>query len=564
MKKLLAFFVTLFTLFSCEYDDLWIRNEFTEIKKEIQRLEDLCNELNSNIQSLDQIIKALDNSEFITDIQPVSENGVKVGYKIVFESGNAITIYNGEEGPAGDDGYVPEIGVKQGEDGKWYWTIDGDWMMDSEGNKVTTTGRTDLIPMLKIEDMYWYVSYDGGKSWTKLDKAVGENGTNFFKSVEHDDEFVYIILADGTNLTLPKVSPFTMEFEITGDIPCSPGGVLTIPYILKGAGDDADVITISDGGWDAEVKKQSSSEGSIVITAPMDITRGQVVVVATNQSKTIVKALSFIAGVFTADDEVVLAGEGGELSIKLSTNYAYEITTDAAWIKHIETRAVRNETVIFSYEALPEGMSTRSARIKFIDKFCGEIKVIDVTQGSLVSLDRDNVTMFADEEILLYATVAAAGLDLVWTSSDSDVAWVSQEGKVVAVSKGTAIITVMTSDYKHSATCTITVAELSDYIYLEAGSAYDVSYSNGMVNAGTRLSWYLNNYSSSDIYVKYLQLVDAYGSEGNKMTVGETIKAGDYSGWIITLGGAVKGPKLKAVYEYNSKEYSTICGHMFN
>ena len=183
MKKLLAFFVTLITLFSCEYDDLWIKDEFTEIKKKIQRLEDICNELNSNIQSLDQIIKAMDSSEFITDIQPVTENDVEVGYKIVFDSGNAITIYNGKEGPAGEDGYVPEIGVKQGEDGKWYWTIDGDWMLDSEGNKVTTTGRADLIPMLKIEDMYWYVSYDGGKSWTKLDKAVGENGTNFFKSV---------------------------------------------------------------------------------------------------------------------------------------------------------------------------------------------------------------------------------------------------------------------------------------------------------------------------------------------------------------------------------------------
>ena len=564
MKRLLILFVTLLTVISCKYDDLWIKDEFNEIKKEIQRLEDICNGLNSNIQSLDQIIKAMNSGEFITDIQPISEDSVEVGYKIIFESGNEIAIYNGKEGPAGNDGYVPAIGVMQDEDGQWYWTIDGDWMLDSDGNKVTTTGRTDLIPMLKIEDMYWYVSYDGGQNWTKLDKAVGENGTSFFKSVEHDDEYVYIVLADGTSLTLPKASPFTLELEVTGDIPCSIGQVLTIPYVLNGAGDDAEVITISDGDWKAEVKKQSSTEGSIVITVPKDITKGQVVVIATNQSKTIVKSLVFTAGVFTAEDSIVLADEGGELSINLSINYQYEVSTDATWINYVETRAVRNETVVFSYEALPSGTTTRTAQIKFIDKFCGELKTITVTQGSLVSLDRKNVTMFVDEELMLFATVSITGQDLVWTSSDSDVAWVSQEGKVVAVSKGTATITVMTADYKHSATCKITVAEMSDYIYLKTGSAYDVSYSNGMVHAGTKLSWNFNNYSSSDVYVKYAQLVDAYGSEGNKMTIGETVMAGSSSGWIITLMASIKAPKLKVVYEYKGKEYSTVCGHVFN
>lgn len=29
-------------------------------------------------------------------------------------------------------------------------------------------------PMLKIEDSYWYVSYDNGENWIKLDKASNE------------------------------------------------------------------------------------------------------------------------------------------------------------------------------------------------------------------------------------------------------------------------------------------------------------------------------------------------------------------------------------------------------
>jgi hypothetical protein len=564
MKKLLFFFIALLTIVSCKYDDLWIKDEFAEIKDKIQRLETLCNELNSDIQSLEQIINALKDHEFITDMQPVYEDGVEVGYKIFFESGKEITIYHGVQGPAGEDGYVPSISVKQDEDGEWYWTIDGEWMLDKDGNKVSTTGRTDLSPKLKIEEMYWYVSYDGGKTWTKLGKATGEDGESFFESVTYDDEYVYIKLADGTSLTLPKASQFSLELEVSGDIPCVPGGVITIPYVLKGAGDSADVITISDGDWIAEVNKTSSTEGSIVITAPMDVTKGQVVVIATNNVKTVVKSLTFTAGVFTVGESFVLADEGGELEMNISTNYDYEVSVDAAWISYVETKAVREETVVFSYEALPEGVSSRTATIKFVDQFCGVLRSIDVTQGSLVSLDKNEVIMFVDEELHLEANVAIPDQELVWTSSDSDVAWVSQEGKVVALSKGTAVIKVMTSDYKYSATCTVTVAEISDYIYLKANGAYNVSYSDGMVNAGTMLTWLMYNESSSDIYVKYLQIVDAYGAEGNKMQVNDTIVAGDYSGWTITLGGSIKAPKLKAVYEYNGKEFSTICGHMFN
>lgn len=564
MKKLLVLFVTLLTLFSCKYDDLWIKDEFTEIKKKIQRLEDLCNGLNSDIQALEQLVSAINSNEYITEINPIIEDDVEIGYKILFASGKEITIYHGMQGPAGEDGYVPQIGVNQDTDGVWYWTIDGEWMLDEDGNKISTTGRADLVPVLKIEEMFWFISYDGGNTWTKLEKATGEDGHSFFKSVEHDEEYVYITLADGTSFSLPKASAFSIELDVAGDIPCNSGDVITIPYVLKGAGDDAEVITLADGGWIAEVQAVTHTTGKVVITAPQDVSKGQVVLVATNQVKTVVKSITFKEGVFASDDSFILSDNGGELTINLSTNYVYEISTDASWIKHVGTKTERNETLVFSYEALPSDVTTRSAHIKFTDKFCGQIKVIDVIQGSLVSLDKKNLTMFVDEEIQLVANLLVEDQKLVWTSSDSDVAWVSQDGKVVALSKGSATITVMTADYKYSATCNVTVADITDYVYLVQSSAFNVSYSNGMVHEGTQLSWKLYNTASSDVLVKSVQVIDAYGNKDYKYILSRTIPTGYFVEWKITLMGSYKSPRLYAVFEYNNKEYTISCGHMFN
>ena len=37
-------------------------------------------------------------------------------------------------------------------------------------------GKDGITPQLKIEDGYWYVSYDNGSTWTRLSKATGEDG----------------------------------------------------------------------------------------------------------------------------------------------------------------------------------------------------------------------------------------------------------------------------------------------------------------------------------------------------------------------------------------------------
>ncbi len=146
-----------------------------------------------------------------------------IGYTISFTNSESVTIYNGENGADGKDGASPLIGVRQDADGIYYWTLNGEWLTDSAGNKVRasaqdgadgkpgepgTPGASGVTPKLKIVDGYWYVSYDGGKTWEEetLGQATGEKGDSMFSDVTYDDDFLYITMADGETLSIPRKS----------------------------------------------------------------------------------------------------------------------------------------------------------------------------------------------------------------------------------------------------------------------------------------------------------------------------------------------------------------------
>ena len=211
---------------SCsKFDDTAIWDKLNEQEqtlndheKRIVALEELCRQLNTNIDALQTIVEALEKKDYVTNVSPVREDGEIVGYTISFANSDTITIYNGKDGVDGKDGYTPQIGVMKDTDGIYYWTVDGEWLLDGKDNKIKAIGEDGrdgqdgtngvdgidgIAPRLKIENDYWYVSYDGGATWTELGKASGEEDS-IFLTVTQDDEYVYFNLADGTIITLPK------------------------------------------------------------------------------------------------------------------------------------------------------------------------------------------------------------------------------------------------------------------------------------------------------------------------------------------------------------------------
>lgn len=256
MKKYILIFA-LCAFVGCK-DNSGLYGLLTDYDSRISALERLCSEMNTNISSITTIVEAQQTGDYITSITPIMEGGVEIGYTITFDKHDPITIYHGHDGQNGQDGtngvdgtngtngtdgHTPIIGVAQDTDGVYYWTLDGEWLLDGNGNKLRVTGENGqngadgqdgqdgtngangtngadgITPQLKIEADYWWISYDNGATWTQLGKAKGDkgedgtddtNGTDgqdgdsMFQSVTYDENNVYFTLVNGTVLTISK------------------------------------------------------------------------------------------------------------------------------------------------------------------------------------------------------------------------------------------------------------------------------------------------------------------------------------------------------------------------
>ena len=181
-----------------------------------------------------------------------------MGYTITFLHSDPITIYHGKKGDKGDkgdtgeqgdkgeqgeqgeqgipgqdgvdgadgqDGYTPQIGLTQKEDGNWYWTLDGQLMLDPQGNPIRANGEDGKdgqdgadgengqdgipgqdgqpgadgedgkdapTPQIRLGSSItagtimtdngtkksdaWYLSVDDGKTWYRISGEDGEDG----------------------------------------------------------------------------------------------------------------------------------------------------------------------------------------------------------------------------------------------------------------------------------------------------------------------------------------------------------------------------------------------------
>ena len=220
MKKLLAFaaLFAVVALTSCKYDDDDLWNSVHGLENRVAKLEELCKQMNTNISSLQTIVTALQNNVYVTGTTPLMKDGKEIGYTITFSKGNPITISHGKDGQDGEDGITPTISVKKDTDGVYYWTLNGEFIMVDGGKiqaegKDGTNGTNGTTPQFKIENDYWFVSYDNGANWTQLGKATGEDGIggdSMFSGVDYKTSTDYVIftLADGTQIKLPTWSAF--------------------------------------------------------------------------------------------------------------------------------------------------------------------------------------------------------------------------------------------------------------------------------------------------------------------------------------------------------------------
>lgn len=325
--------------------------------------------MNSNIAALQTIVNALQTNDYVTSVTPVTKGEETIGYTITFSNSDPITIYHGTNG---EDGHTPIIGVKQAADGIYYWTVDGEWLLDENGSRVRVYGNDDIVPQLKIEGGYWCVSYDNGASWTQLSKATGEDGDSFFKSVAQDDNNVYFTLADNTVITLPKGSALEIIFEEEALVGMLPNSNREIGYTVK-SDTDSVVVEITSS---ADIKARVVTDDESGLTGKVHIATGdvideysKVIVFVSNGQRVIMRSISFEKASLVVDEMAVeffsVDAEGCEVALEFWSNVECEahIPDDAqSWISVVpNTRAMEKSTITLRIE--PNDGAYRSAEV---------------------------------------------------------------------------------------------------------------------------------------------------------------------------------------------------------
>ena len=323
-KTLTLLLLAALTLAACKYDDsaLWeqVNQNTEELAAQAARiaaLEAWQAETNTNIEALQTLLSTTD---YITAVTPVVKDGVEVGFTISFLNTPAITIYHGTKGDKGDKGDTPQIGAAQGDDGNWYWTLNGEFLTDTDGNPIRANGTQGEqgdqgpagddapLPQLatgaKLTDQgittdsqnnpiaadAIYLSVDGGKTWTRVSGedgekgdtgntgATGPQGDSFFKGIDttHAD-YVTFTLADGSTFQVPRYMGISLTFN-PASLSLLYDEKATIQCTAKGSEDftSDNLFIVAPEGWKADIAltRAASTKFALNVTAPADITSG--------------------------------------------------------------------------------------------------------------------------------------------------------------------------------------------------------------------------------------------------------------------------------------------------
>ena len=415
--------------YSCSYDDSWIKDELQKQKDAVTKLEARCRQINENIVSLEEIITSLQEKNIVTSISTLNENGEVIGYEVFFLNGKSSKLYFGNDAKDGSDGidaHKPSISIGQDNDGKWYWTIDGEWCRDAEGHKIPTISNDDVTPSFKIEDGDWYVSFDGGETWDHMGPADGTDGDLMLSDINYDDSTLYITMSDGTVLEIPISCRLDIEL---GEVPAeiNAGEKFSISYRLTGSNGDAEVLCMGEHGWKARTSPETGSEGKIDITAPATLTAGKVVIFVSEGEFTIMKAILFDGDknlghcISSKYDYYELDGTGGYVEVQLTTNqdYTIDIPVEArSWVSHADTRALRTDKVILGVSANAPGLPARDAEITFKGEY-DSVKILIHQKASPFidsEVDMGPIDGFDDPEngiVILQMATIGSGSDIV-------------------------------------------------------------------------------------------------------------------------------------------------------
>ncbi len=284
---------------SCQnLSDVWYAID--DIDERLTTVEEQVENMNTNIAALQKVCDALENRVSISRVVSFQDG---YGYQIFFSNGETAVIKDGVDGKDGSDGKDGKDGAdgKDGKDGRtpsisvaydpvggfYYWTLDGEPLLDASGSKVRANGADALAPIIALGSTLGeryvkdatYISVDGGQTWTRIS---GEGGVSFFRSVTVDEATgkVKMVLADGTSVELPYVKDFMFAFE-KSEVYLAYGSEADVKVTYSGV---SAYQIVKPDGWKASLKDSVLYVKSPSVNNTFADTEGEIAVIAVSKS----------------------------------------------------------------------------------------------------------------------------------------------------------------------------------------------------------------------------------------------------------------------------------------
>lgn len=334
-----------------EYDDTEVRNRLDDLSERIEAAQQDLQQLNGDLTSYAALVEALGGVRYITSV--AESAGVVT---ITYNDGTTTTLTSGGKGAYGDKGDAGDKGDKgdagtaaipslklSAQDGYWYISTDGGttWskLLDVNGNPVSgigaagdkgeegVAGDSGLAPTLGIDEKgYWTVDYhDGNGVQSLLDvngkKIVADPSklpASLFVTVEIsvDGATLEVEMISGEKLSLPIVDAFVFKLDVAAEENFAAGEKRTFTLTQRGV---KEIAIERPEGWSVKVMEEA-----VDVTAPNQVSSGEVILYAASETS-LLKVAAFAVAV-TGGEGPVTPPTMGEVDMTKLYGYGENTT----------------------------------------------------------------------------------------------------------------------------------------------------------------------------------------------------------------------------------------------
>ena len=433
-----------------------VQEELEATHAKLEALQKAAAEASKQLEDLTVIVKLLENSDDHT-IDPASLKVTEDGYEVSFKDGETIVIPFGKDGTDGQT-LIP-VGVMQDEDSLYYWQVDGEWLLDDEGNKMRA-GATDgadgadgadgVMPQIVVENGSWWIVFEGQEP-VEIAKCEDIDGVGVFSDIDvTDPERLILTLLNGTKLEIPYYFAIKVSFSgaAKDTVLIGAGELLPIPYdvLVEGAGSEPVVVTSGTDGvyFSRIVEGEQPGKGMVLVQAPAVFSEGYIFLTAYCGGCSAVKMISFEGREVTPAAEtatVRLASGADTVKVAYTANFDYVVSSDTTWLKVIPNPADSTLTFISTpneADTVRTGTVTVSPKDN-PDYVCTTFSVMQATvTGNSISyepeLPKDFTIEYPEIDIIVLNAPAEGGEAVIWINTnrkvektDNDLDWFKTE-----------------------------------------------------------------------------------------------------------------------------------------